>query len=207
MQSKWWLSWLLAGVLLLAACNGQAAATQAVQPCLVGAWELSNSSASAFFNLTIPHGAFEPGSMKYLGGGGSVAYVFNEDGTFSLQISQAQVRYSIVSGSDLLDLKLTTQGIATSNYKINGDLIEAGPAGKSTISFVVMMGADEMMNTQKPEEFAPLFVPPYLKARFTCSADKLSLEVLDAPNSTDPIEFTRFNLPTPAPVSTDIPTP
>jgi hypothetical protein len=207
MQRKWWLSCILVSAWLWTSCGGGFTSHQAAQPCLVGAWELSNQSGPAFFNATIPPGAFEPGSTKYLGGGGSLAYIFREDGTFSLQAQQVKVRYSVPSGADLLDMKLHMEGFATSSYKINQDVIEAGPAGNSDIRFVATMGSDEMMNTQKPAEFAPLFVPPYTKARFVCSADKLSLEILNLPGSNGSIEFSRFVAPPPNPAGTSLPTP
>lgn len=199
MPKKWWPACFLVGGLLLVACSGRSAATQAAQLCQVGAWELANEGGEAFFNATIPQGALEPGSYKYLGGGGSLIYVFQGDGTLAIQASQVQVRYSVRSGTDLYDLKIQMVGTATASYKLDGDLIESGPVENSDILFVAMMGSDEMMNTHKPEEFAPLLVTPYTKARLTCTPDKLTLEILNLPSAKSPIEFTRVIVPTPTP--------
>ncbi len=199
MPRKLWLIWVLACSLLLSACIGVSTATQAVQPCHIGAWELTTESGAAFFNATIPQGSLEPGSYKYLGGGGSVIYAFRENGALLIQASPIQVRYSVHSGADLYDLMIQMQGTVKASYKLAGDLIETGAVENSDILYVAKMGADEMMNTQKPEDFVPLLVKPYTKGRITCTPDKLTLEILNQPGVSSPIEFTRIVLPTPTP--------
>jgi len=207
MPRNWWLVCLLAFTLALAACSGKPGAVKTEQPCLVGAWELTNDTADAFFAATLPQGAFEPGSLKYKSGGGSLIYVFRPDGTLDIESFTVQVNYNVQSGADLYDLKLTMGGAARASYKVDGDTIETGPVQQNQISFNASMGTDAMMSSNKAQEFAPLLVTPYTKARFTCTADRLSLQIVNLPGSKGPIEFTRVVSPTPVPGSTGVPTP
>jgi hypothetical protein len=175
--------------LLLAACDGKPVETQAVHPCLVGTWQIADGET--FFLATIPAGAFEPGALEYTGGGGSMTYTFQEDGKLVVAALPAVARFDYRSGNDLSGLEINVAGFGSAQYQVKDDLIEVGPEDQSEINYVAKFAGEEMMNSTRLSEFAPLFVPPYTTARFTCSGDQLTLTILNQPNAPVPIEFKR----------------
>jgi len=175
--------------LLLAACDGKATETVAVQPCYVGTWQIADGET--FFLATIPPGAFEPDTLEYTGGGGSMTYTFQDDGTLVVAALPAVAKFDFRSGNDLSGLEINVTGFGSAKYQVKDDMIEVGPVDQSEINFVAKLDNEEMMNSTKLSEFAPLFVPPYTTARFTCSGDQLTLTILNMPGATGPIEFKR----------------
>jgi hypothetical protein len=189
MLKKLFLFGTLVIVLFLAACDGKSAETQAVQPCYVGTWQIADGET--FFLVTIPPGAFEPGTLKYIGGGGSMTYTFQDDGKLVVAALPAVARFDHRSGNELSRLEINVNGFGSGKFQVEDDLIKVGPENQSEINFVAKFAGEEMMNSTKLSEFAPLFVPPFTTARFTCSGDKLTLTILNQPNAPGPIEFKR----------------
>lgn len=186
---------VLVAILVLAfvlnACdgNGGPSEAQAVKPCLEGTWQIVN--VETFLRATLPQGAFEPETLKYRGETGSLGYTFNNNGKLVVDALQLVGRFDVRAGIDVYEMKVTIAGFGNGDYTVDGNLINSGKIGEGEINYTAVMGGEEMMNTNNLDEFAPLFVPPYISGRFECSEDTLKLEILNMPGISDPLEFKR----------------
>ena len=158
-----------------------------VEPCLVGIWQVE--SLESFFQAMLPPGSFEPGSLAFMSSKGKAAYNFASDGQLGFLATQLQGDF--LSKAESIILTLKSDGYASADYHLEGDKIVVGQLRQSAIQFQALLDKESMLDNPRPDDFVPLFVKPYTTARYTCSGDTLSLEILDFPGISGPVELKR----------------
>jgi hypothetical protein len=186
---------LLLAAVLLAGCLGKpatpatpAAPTPAVvEPCLVGIWEVADNEQ--FLRALLPADAFDAGSLAYQSSKGAAAYNFGADGQLGFLATQLEGNFS--SGAEKTPLLLKLDGYAAADYRVDGDTIAVGTLRQAAMQLQALLDKTPMLDNPRPGEFLPLFVNPYIRARYTCSGDALSLKIQDDPRLTQPLQLKR----------------
>jgi len=183
-------------LVFLAACNG--GGTPAPTPtsaavsdeCLVGIWELT--SPEVYLRATIPVGAVDQSALKFLGPDGELAYKIEADGGLLVYAIKLQGRFGLDTDQGRLLLDSTVEGFGSGMVRQEGNILrgEWNDASK-TVSYLAKLDSETMMESQNGAEFLPLFVSPYNTARYQCSQETLSLEILNLPSVSGPIVFRR----------------
>ncbi len=192
------LLWALAAISVLAssACSGQAmpysnqpTATSSV--CLVGGiWAIRHPET--FYIYSLPAGSFDISSLVFKSSAGGIAYRFDDKGVLTVEAVELTGNFSVKEGAALAPLEITINGFASGAYSINGDTVTLDKVLSGNINYAATYSGEQMMNTSKVEDFAPLFVPPYRTAKFVCAADKLTLQIVNFPGYQENIEFERM---------------
>ena len=91
-----------------------------------------------------------------------------------------------------MPLEIKMNGFASGTYTIDGDTVHLDKVLTSEIDYLATYDGEQMMGTKKIDEFAPLFLPPYTTAKFECTSDKLTLQILNFPGYQEKIEFQRL---------------
>jgi hypothetical protein len=183
-----WMTFVLVMMVFLVGCDGTSK-KETEKHCLVGTWMLTTEEA--FARAVLPPGSFDPKTLNFEESQGIVSYVF--DGSLvSVQVIQWAARFGVRLDTGLMALDLQISGAGGAEYSLEGDILKIGriKTEKSAIGYTAMLDGEEMVNTMKVEDFAPLFVTPYTSARYVCSEDTLNLEILNLPGA-QPITFVR----------------
>ncbi len=182
-------------MLVLAACNGpvgpysnQPTATSSI--CLEGIWAIRNPEI--FYRYALPPGAFDQSALEFKDSSGGIGYRFDSKGVLTIEAVNLIGRFDVKQGAELAPLEIKISGFASGAYTIKGDTVSLNNALSSEMPFLALYDGESMMDTKKAAEFAPLFLPPYTTARFECSADKLTLQILNFPGYQEKLEFQRM---------------
>ena len=184
-------------LLSLAACNGQVkpvpysnqpTATSTI--CIVGIWTIRQPET--FYKYSLPPGSFDLTTLIYKDSRGGIGYRFDSKGVLTVEAVGFTGKFDVKQGSETLPLEIKMSGFGSGTYTINGDTVMLDKVLTSEIDYSATYGGEPMMNTKQIEEFAPLFLPPYTTARFECTSDKLTLQILNFPGYQEKIEFQRL---------------
>jgi hypothetical protein len=180
--------------LSLAACNGQVpysnqpTATSSI--CLEGVWAIRNPET--FYKYTLPPGSFDLTTLIYKDSEGGIGYHFDSKGVLTIEAVGFSGKFDVKDSSGTLPLEIKMKGFASGNYIIDGDTVHMGKVLTSEIDYLATYAGEPMMNTNQVDEFAPLFLSPYTTAKFECTSDMLTLEILNFPDYQEKIEFQRM---------------
>jgi hypothetical protein len=188
---------LAAVMLLLAACSQSSPASETPEvvkigdPCLIGIWELS--TPGPYLRASIPVGSVDPTALNFMASNGKLAYKLDEDGTLLVQALDLQGRFSLnTEDQGRLGLEVYITGYARARFSQQGDVLKGESIDKyETIAFEAYLNKELMMESKFGADFLPLFVQPYNSARYTCTQEDLSLELLNIPSVNEPIVFKR----------------
>jgi hypothetical protein len=186
---KWSPVILLLALLASACAGGEAPAPKIADNCLLGTWQVT--SDETFGRALIPPGAIDPKTLKYKEKDGTVTYTFKDDGTLAFQALPWKSRMDVAEGITLYELILLVEGSAAGDYSLEGETIRTGSLTQNEARFLATLDGEVMMDSDKAQEFLPLFVPPYTYARYTCSGDDLTLEITNLPGVYEPIVLER----------------
>jgi hypothetical protein len=181
-------------LLSLAACNGAAqdsthpTATSSI--CLVGIW--SNVNPETFIKYSLPPGSFDLNTLTYKDSRGGIGYRFDSKGVLAIEAVEFAVKFDVKEASGIMPLETKMNGFASGTYTIDGDTVRLDKVLNSEIEYTATYAGEQMMDTKKVDEFAPLFLPPYTTAKFECTPDKLTLQILNFPGYQEKIEFKRL---------------
>jgi hypothetical protein len=181
-------------LLSLAACNGavpednQPTATSSI--CLVGIW--SNVNPETFIKYSLPPGSFDLNTLTYKDSRGGIGYRFDSHGVLSIEAVEFSGKFDVKDGARILPLETRMNGFANGTYTLDGDTVRLDKVLNSEIEYTATYSGEQMMGTKKVDEFAPLFLPPYTTAKFECTPDKLTLQILNFPGYQEKIEFKRL---------------
>ena len=180
--------------LSLAACksvapnSNQPTATSSI--CLVGIW--SNTNPETFFRYSLPPGSFDLNTLTYKDSGGGIGYRFDSKGGLTVEAVGFTGKFDVKKASGIQPLEIKMNGFASGTYTIDGDTVRLDKVLNSELEYVATYAKEQMMGTKKIDEFAPLFLPPYTTAKFVCTSDKLTLQILNFPGYQEKIEFKRL---------------
>jgi hypothetical protein len=185
-------------MLSLAACNGQLkpvaysnqpTATSSI--CLVGGvWAIRHPET--FYKYSLPPGAFDLTTLTYKDSAGGIAYRFDSKGVLTVEAVEFTGKFDVKQGSETSPLELKMNGFASGAYTIDGDTVHLDKVLTSDIDYSATYAGESMMTTRKIDDFAPLFLPPYTTAKFECTSDKLTLQIVNFPGFQEKIEFQRL---------------
>ena len=181
-------------MLSLVACNSQASysnqptATSSI--CLVGVWAIRQPET--FYKYSIPPGAFDLTTLTYKNSTGGLGYRFDNKGVLTVEAVGFAGKFDVIDGAQTLPLEIKINGFASGTYTIDSATVHLDKLLTSEIEYIATYAGEPMMNTKQIEEFAPLFLPPYTTARFECTSDKLTLQILNFPGYQEKIEFQRL---------------
>lgn len=187
MKNYRWIIFGLLSLLLLAACNGSG--KSGGKECLVGPWKLE--SADTFVNALLPAGAFDPGQLTFDHSSGQVIYSFGEDGGLTVTTLgfNALSDFPFEGHKAVLDIQIN--GIANATFLADDALVTMEKLKPSAIQYRALADDTDLIDTQKPEEFLPLFTSQASSARYHCSDDTLSLRLVNVANKGEEIVFRR----------------
>lgn len=180
-----WLSVLLLLGLSLSACSS----TGIKDECLVGRWMVTSDELLA--RAMLPPGAFNPNDLVFKGVGGAVGYYFSQDGVLTFQTVSWQVLFDVKVEQALMQMIVMSNGTATAKVNVAGDRITVGEVTQDLSSFSANLDGQEMMNTIKVSEFAPLFVKNAQTGQYKCEGDTLNITYTDSTGVTYPLVFLR----------------
>ncbi|MBN1147837.1 MAG: hypothetical protein JXA78_11335 [Anaerolineales bacterium] len=193
---KNWLVSILLGLVFLAACNGGGTPSPSptVPPvsdeCLVGIWELT--SPESYLRAAMPIGSVDQSALKFLGPDGELAYKFEADGTLLVYAIKLMGRFGLDTEQGRLLLETTIDGFGGGRYRQEGDILRGEWTDSSRrASYLARLDGETMMESQNGADFLPLFVAPYTSARYQCSQETLSLEILNLASVGGPLVFRR----------------
>jgi hypothetical protein len=181
-------------LLSLAACNGavpegnQPTATSSI--CLVGIW--SNVNPETFIKYSLPPGSFDLNTLTYKDSRGGIGYRFDSQGILSIEAVEFTGKFDVKDGARIWPLETRMNGFASGTYVLDGDTVRLDKVLTSEIEYTATYSGEQMMGTKKVDEFAPLFLPHYTTAKFECTPDKLTLQILNFPGYQEKIEFKRL---------------
>lgn len=158
--------------------------------CLVGIWEIMDPET--YLRALVPVGAFEPGSLSYVDSVGSVAYRFDNQSLVTVEAVNLNGRFDVKEGIELNTLDIRLSGFASGSFKLEEGVIHFSELLSSNMQYSAVYLNEEMMTDVQADSFLPLFVEPYRTAQYTCSQQKLTLELINFPNIQKPIEFKRL---------------
>jgi hypothetical protein len=158
--------------------------------CLIGIWQVQ--TPEVFLRLSIPPGAFDLSTVRFLDSTGGMAYRFDEQGVLTIEAVQFQGNFEVTIDNVSEPLMLLMSGFASGAYKVQGDILSIEQKLTSDIDYRAVYGGEDMMSDAQVDQFAPLFVPPYTKGRFTCTPKTLTLEILNFPGMQEAIHFVRL---------------
>jgi hypothetical protein len=191
-EHRWSLGAFVGVVLMIAilatGCNGTS--KKIVTGCIVGNWEVTE--AEPFGHLTIPAGALGNYTAEFQGGGGSIGYLFGDNGVLTVVAQNALIKFNLVSGQETLALEIQIDGQASAEYTLEGDLVKVGAFKGGEMDYRAIMDNEPMMDSKLAYEFLPLFVDPYKSAHFVCTDQTLSLQLFNYPGGTQPISLERI---------------
>jgi hypothetical protein len=181
-------------LLSLAACNSQG--TYSNQPtatssiCLVGVWSIRHPET--FYKYSLPPGSFDLTTLTYKDSRGGIGYRFDSHGVLTVEAAGFNGKFDVKEGARSLALEIKMNGFASGAYTIDGDSVHLDKVLTSEIDYLATYDGEQMMGTKKIDEFAPLFLPPYTTAKFECTSDTLTLQILNFPGYQEKIEFQRL---------------
>lgn len=184
-------------ILSLVACNGsvkpapysnQPTATSSI--CLEGIWAIRHPET--FYRYSLPPGSFDLNTLTYKSSGGGIAYRFDSKGVLTVEAVEFAGKFDVKQGAEVSPLEIKMNGFASGAYTINGDIVSLGKVLSSEILYSATYAGEPMMNTQKVSDFAPLFLPPYTTAKFECTSETLTLQIVNFPGYQEKIEFQRM---------------
>jgi hypothetical protein len=183
--------------LSVAACNSQVktvpysnqpTATSSV--CLEGIWSIRQPEI--FYKYSLPPGAFDLTMLVFKDSKGGIGYRFDNKGILTVEAVSFTGNFDVKQGAETLPLEIKMSGFASGNYAIKGDTVMVDKVLTSAIDYLATYDGEPMMSTKQIDEFAPLFLPPFTTARFECTSDKLTLQILNFPGYQEKIEFQRL---------------
>jgi len=188
---------LAAVMFLLSACSRGNSASETPEvvkisdPCLVGIWELT--TPEPYLRASIPVGAVDSAALDFVASNGKLAYKLDEDGALLIQALDLQGRFGLdTEDQGRLGLEVYITGYAKARFSQEGDILKGeGIDNYETIAFAAYLDKELMMESKFGADFLPLFVQPYNSARYTCTPETLSLEMLNLPTVSEPIVFKR----------------
>jgi hypothetical protein len=181
-------------LLSLAACHSQASysnqptATSSI--CLVGIWSIRHPET--FYRYSLPPGAFDLNTLTFKDSKGGIGYRFDGKGVLTVEAVGFTGKFDVQDGAEISPLEIKMDGLASGNYTIDGDTVRLDQVLNSELNYSATYAGQDMMNTKKIEDFAPLFVQPYRTAKFECTPDKLTLQIMNFPGYQEKIEFQRL---------------
>jgi len=158
--------------------------------CLVGIWEMK--SPETFLRLSLPPGAFDLETLKYVDSGGGIAYRFDNQGVLTMEAVNFFGRFDVKLPQALAPLELKMNGFASGKYTFDEEVVRVEETLTSDIDYSAIFDGESMMDDARVNQFAPLFMEPYNAARVECSPEKLTLDVLNFPGVQERIEFKRL---------------
>jgi hypothetical protein len=188
---------LTSAMLLLTGCSQGNSASETPEvvkisdPCLVGIWELA--TPEPYLRASITVGAVDPTALNFVASNGELAYKLDEDGTLLVQALDLQGRFNLnTEDQGRLGLEVYITGYARARFSQQGDVLKGESIDNyETIAFAAYLDKELMMESKFGVEFLPLFVQPYNSARYSCTQQDLSLELLNLPSVKEPIVFKR----------------
>lgn len=180
-----WLSVLLLLSLSLSACSS----TNIKDECLVGRWMVTSDELLA--RAMLPPGAFNQDDLVFKGVGGAVGYDFSQSGVLTLQTVSWQALFDVKVEQTMMQLLLTSNGTATAKVDVAGDQITVGEVTQDLSGFTASLDGQEMMNTVKVGEFAPLFIKNAKTGQYKCEGDNLNITYTDPAGVTYTLVFLR----------------
>ena len=185
---------VVAYLLSLAACASPTVVSKQPTPtssiCLVGIW--SNINPETFYKYSLPPGSFDLTTLTYKGSAGGVGYRFDSKGVLTVEAVGFIGKFDVKEASGILPLEIKINGFASGTYTIDGDTVRLDKVLNSEMDYSATYAKEPMMGTKKIDDFAPLFLPPYTTAKFECSSDKLTLQIVNFPGYQEKIEFQRL---------------
>ena len=191
------LAIILIAVTLLAACNGgskpassgnQPAATSSI--CLEGIWSIRHPEN--YFRYSLPPGAFDLTTLTFKASIGGIAYRFDNKGVLTIEAVGFDGKFDVKQGAEIAPLEIKMSGFASGAYTIDGDTVSLTKVISSEIQLMTTYAGESMMDTKKVADFAPLFVPSYTSAKFECTPETLTLQIVNFPSIQEKIEFQRL---------------
>jgi hypothetical protein len=186
---------VVVSILSLAACNSQVSpysnqptATSSI--CLEGIWAIRHPET--FYRYSIPPGSFDLSALTFKNSMGGIAYRFDSKGVLTVEAVEFIGKFDVKQATEVLPLEIKMTGFGSGAYTINGDTVTLDKVLSSEIDYSATYAGESMMITKRIEEFAPLFLPPYRTAKFECTSDKLTLQILNFPGYQENIEFQRL---------------
>jgi hypothetical protein len=189
----WMLVLAVITLLSMSACNGQApysnrpTATSSV--CLVGIWSIRHPET--FYKYSLPPGSFDLTTLAFKKSTGGIGYRFDSNGVLAVEAVEFAGTFDVKESSGTLPLEIKINGFGSGTYTIDGDTVHLDQVLTSEIDYLATYAGEPMMSTKKIGEFAPLFLPPYTTAKFECTSDELTLQILNFPGYQEKIEFQR----------------
>lgn len=101
-------------------------------------------------------------------------------------------RFDVKQDAEILPLEMKMEGFASGAYTINGDTVVLDKVISTDVQFTATYARETMMDTKNVEKFAPLFQEPYTTAKFECTADTLTLLIVNFPGIQEKLEFQRL---------------
>jgi hypothetical protein len=187
---------IVASWLSLAACQGPAAVSNQPKPtatssiCLVGVW--TNTHPETFYRYSLPPGSFDLSTLTFKSSAGGIGYRFDTKGVLTVEAVGFTGKFDVKEASKTLPLEIKMNGFASGTYMIDGDTVRVDKVLNSEMEYSATYGGEPMMGTKKIDEFAPLFLPPYTTAKFECTSEKLTLQLVNFPGYQEKIEFQRL---------------
>jgi hypothetical protein len=181
-----WMGMILA--LVLSGCS-QVGGAKIEDTCLVGKWMVESDEVLG--RALLPSGAFIPEDLRYKDVMGVVGYAFSEDGVLTFQAVEWSTRFDVVTDKPPSLLVLQLSGVAAADFSVEGDRITVDKVTDDSTSFIAIYDDVEMLNTNKVEEFAPLFFQAARTGQYTCQADTLKITFTDPAGSSQMLTFLR----------------
>jgi hypothetical protein len=180
-------------MLSMAACNGPLSnsnqPTATSSNCLQGVWAIRYPET--YYKYSLPPGSFDLTTLTYKDSGGGIGYRFDSKGVLTVEAVGFTGKFDVDEGAKTLPLEIKMNGFASGTYTNTGDTIRLDKVLDSEIDYLATYAGEVMMNTRQIDEFAPLFVPPYTTAKFECTSDRLTMQILNFPGYQEKIEFQR----------------
>jgi len=145
-----------------------------------------------FYKYSIPPGAFDLTTLTYKSSAGGLGYRFDSKGLLTVEAVGFTGKLEVKDGAKSLPLEIKINGFGSGTYTINDATVHLDKVLTSEIDYSATYAGEPMMNTRKIEEFAPLFLSPYTTARFECTSETLTLQILNFPGYQEKIEFQRL---------------
>ncbi len=180
---------LCIAIILMSSCNLRS--QPAIQKCLVGTWQLSESEA--FARAVLPPGSVEQDWLEFVDAGGVVGYSFDSQGKVFVDVIAWMSQMSVQVEDQTLPLDMNMIGDASGTYQLDGDKLKVKEVGQSNLAFEAFLDGMLMMRSLQVEEFAPLFSKAYSVAQVECNETTLRLNFSDQPEK-KPIVFTRVTV-------------
>jgi hypothetical protein len=158
--------------------------------CLVGIWEVKDKEA--YIRSAIPAGAFQPEELKYIGSVGSLGMSFQNDGQIAVEAQQFMGRFDLTQDNGVVPLDIQMNGYASGNYQLDGDQLKITGLNKSQMTYKATADQQDMMTETQADRFLPLFVAPYTVGTVDCTAETLTIKLLNFPNTQSPLVFKKL---------------